>query len=311
MMPAPARAPSPSLRAPSFRGARLVSRRASVVVSPPRRRASSRAAASSDGDAPAAGAPLPLRVAVSGAGGRTGSLVMKLLASDPASFAPPRGLVRSPKSADKLRGALRDAVPDFSDARVEIVEGDVGSDSDLDRLCADRDALVVLTSAVPKPKIPSLLVALVSKIVPWMEARRPEFYFPEDGSPERVDWLGQKAQVDAAARSGSVRRVVIVSSMGGTQVDNFLNTMGGGGDDRLLDGDRRSVPRADVARVVCGALLDPSAVAVSFDLASREPGEGDRGPTRTNEDVAELIASLRGETANYSKPGKKSPVPLP
>ena len=56
---------------------------------------------------------------------------------------------------------------------------------------------------------------------------------------------------------------------------------------------------------------DPSAVAVSFDLASREPGEGDRGPTRTNEDVAELIASLRGETANYSKPGKKSPVPLP
>ena len=360
MMPAPARAPSPSLRAPSFRGARLVSRRASVVVSPPRRRASSRAAASSDGDAPAAGAPLPLRVAVSGAGGRTGSLVMKLLASDPASFAPPRGLVRSPKSADKLRGTLRDAVPDFSDARVEIVEGDVVSDADLDRLCADRDALVVLTSAVTKPKIPSLLVALVSKIVPWMEARRPEFYFPEDGSPERVDWLGQKAQVDAAARSGSVRRVVIVSSMGGTQVDNFLNTMGGGGDvgsanillwkrkaemylvarspelehvvvhpgglldkpggerellvgvdDRLLDGDRRSVPRADVARVVCGALLDPSAVAVSFDLASREPGEGDRGPTRTNEDVAELIASLRGETADYSKPGKKSPVPLP
>ena len=62
------------------------------------------------------------------------------------------------------------------------------SDSDLDRLCADRDALVVLTSAVPKPKIPSLLVALVSKIVPWMEARRPEFYFPEDGSPSA--WTG-------------------------------------------------------------------------------------------------------------------------
>ena len=141
--------------------------------------------------------------------------------------------------------------------------------------------------------------------------------------------------MDAAARSGSVRRVVIVSSMGGTQVDNFLNTMGGGGDvgsanillwkrkaemylvarspelehvvvhpgglldkpggerellvgvdDRLLDGDRRSVPRADVARVVCGALLDPSAVAVSFDLASREPGgrgtAGRRGRTKTS-----------------------------
>ena len=220
------------------------------------------------------------------------------------------------------------------------------------------DALVILTSAVPKPKVLSLVKALISKILPWMENKRPEFYFPEEGTPEKVDWLGQKAQIDAALAAG-VKKIVLVSSMGGTQLDNFLNTMGGGGgndekigeknillwkrkaemylvasgvdytvihpggllnkdggkrellvgvDDELLKGDRRSVPRADVAEVVVRCLLEAKDEAsnLSFDLASREEGEGD-GPT-TN--VAALLRTLEGKKYNYDEP-KNSPVPLP
>jgi uncharacterized protein YbjT (DUF2867 family) len=294
-----------------------------------------------------------MKVAVAGAGGRTGSLVVKRLAES-ASFAPPKGLVRSSKSADKLRKAL-------GDLPAELVQGDVSDANALADLCAGCDALVILTSAVPKPRLASIALALVSKLLPFMENRRPEFFFPEGGSPETVDWLGQKAQVDAAL-SGGVRKIVLVSSMGGTQVDNFLNTMGAGGavgeanillwkrkaemyliekcsetngktsfvivhpgglldkpggerellvgvDDALLDGDRRSVPRADVAEMVVKALEADAIANVSFDLASREPGEGE-APPKSKEDFSRLVASLGGSTADYAKP-RESPVPLP
>jgi uncharacterized protein YbjT (DUF2867 family) len=45
--------------------------------------------------------------------------------------------------------------------------------------------------------------------------------------PEQVDWIGQKMQIDAAKKNG-VEKVVLVGSMGGTQKDNFLNTIGDG-----------------------------------------------------------------------------------
>ena len=161
-----------------------------------------------------------MKVAVTGAGGRTGSLCMKLLAES-ADFAPPRGLVRSDKSAAKVKKL----VGGDSDDAVEVVIGDVSDPSACDALVEGCDSLVILTSAVPKPKIASIFVAVVSKILPWMDAKRPEFYFPDEGRPELVDWLYQKNQIDAAKKAG-VKKVVLVSSMGGTQIDNFLNTMG-------------------------------------------------------------------------------------
>lgn len=52
-----------------------------------------------------------------------------------------------------------------------------------------------------------------------------------------MDWLGAKNQIDAAIEAG-VSRFVFVSSMGGTQPENFLNTIGrredGTGGDILL-----------------------------------------------------------------------------
>ena len=43
----------------------------------------------------------------------------------------------------------------------------------------------------------------------------------------QVDWLGQKHQIDAAVQAG-IRKVVLISSMGGTDLDNNLNKLGGG-----------------------------------------------------------------------------------
>lgn len=43
----------------------------------------------------------------------------------------------------------------------------------------------------------------------------------------QVDWIGQKAQIDAAKDAG-VRRVVLISSMGGTDRSNRLNAFGNG-----------------------------------------------------------------------------------
>jgi len=54
---------------------------------------------------------------------------------------------------------------------------------------------------------------------------RPVFGFP-NGQPEQVDWLGQKAQIDAAAACGPDTHVVICSSMGGTDPSNMLNGLG-------------------------------------------------------------------------------------
>jgi uncharacterized protein YbjT (DUF2867 family) len=43
----------------------------------------------------------------------------------------------------------------------------------------------------------------------------------------QVDWEGQKLQIDAAKKAG-VRKVVLISSMGGTDPHHFLNEIGGG-----------------------------------------------------------------------------------
>lgn len=52
----------------------------------------------------------------------------------------------------------------------------------------------------------------------------------------QIDWLGQKAQIDAAKEAG-VKKVVLISSMGGTDENNPLNKLGNG---RILIWKRKS-----------------------------------------------------------------------
>ena len=88
------------------------------------------------------------------------------------------------------------------------------------------DAVVMCTSAVPKILPFSILKLLFKKtILRRKDAGRPKFKFAAGGTPEEVDWLGAKLQIDCAAEAG-VQQFIFVSSMGGTQPDNFLNSIG-------------------------------------------------------------------------------------
>ena len=84
------------------------------------------------------------------------------------------------------------------------------------------DKLVLCTSAVPKINFFSIIKVLIMKL--FRRQGRPTFTFP-NGSPYNVDWIGAKNQIDAAKKAG-VKHMVFLSSMGGTEPDNFLNSIG-------------------------------------------------------------------------------------
>eukprot|EP00638_Chattonella_subsalsa_P010948 CAMPEP_0117790734 /NCGR_PEP_ID=MMETSP0948-20121206/8441_1 /TAXON_ID=44440 /ORGANISM="Chattonella subsalsa, Strain CCMP2191" /LENGTH=298 /DNA_ID=CAMNT_0005620659 /DNA_START=158 /DNA_END=1054 /DNA_ORIENTATION=+ len=174
------------------------------------------------------------KVLVTGAGGRTGGLVFKkLLERDEFEAV---GMVRGEKSANKLKKA----VGGLSDGKGKIVFGNIADPDSVKAAVAGCDAIIIATSAVPKIKPLSIAKLFFLKVFGGLlgqEPGRPEFYWEPNGNPEQVDWIGQKNQIDAAKAAG-VKQVVIVSSMGGTQPDNFLNTIGkdedGKGGDILL-----------------------------------------------------------------------------
>ncbi|KAF5825981.1 hypothetical protein DUNSADRAFT_5584 [Dunaliella salina] len=78
-------------------------------------------------------------------------------------------------------------------------------------------ALIIATSAVPAPQPPP----------PGAPPGPPVFLWKENQAPEQVDWLAQKAQVDAAKAAG-VGHVVIISSMGGCDPNHPLNKIANG-----------------------------------------------------------------------------------
>ena len=228
------------------------------------------------------------RVLVTGATGKTGSLVLQKLRDEPDEFEA-IGLARSPIKAEEL-----------FDSKGFVI-GDIKDKSSLNSAISGCEALVILTSAVPK------------MIAPPAQGQRPEFEFVPGGLPEEVDWLGQKNQIDAAKQAG-VKHIVLVGSMGDTNPDHPLNRIGNGNiliwkrkaeqylidsgidytiiragglldkqggvrqllvgkDDALLnnppDGIPTSIPRADVASVAVRALTEPNARNKAFDIISK------------------------------------------
>lgn len=234
------------------------------------------------------------RVLVTGATGRTGALVLKKLRQR-AEFEA-IGLARSPQKVEELFGSVKGFV--FADIR---------DFSSLKSAVAGYQALVILTSAIPKIKAPP------------QPGERPEFEFAPGENPETIDWLGQKNQIDAAREAG-VEHIVIVGSMGGTNPNHPLNRIGNGNiliwkrkaeeylidsgidytivragglldreggvrellvgtDDTLLNhppnGIPTSIPRADVAEVVVRALNEPEARNKAFDIISKPEDAAD------------------------------------
>ncbi|PWA44971.1 NAD(P)-binding Rossmann-fold superfamily protein [Artemisia annua] len=230
-------------------------------------------------------------VLVTGAGGRTGQIVYKKLKERSSEFTA-RGLVRSEESKSKIGGAD------------DVFIGDITKPETLAPAIGGIDALVILTSAVPKMK-------------PGFDPTkggRPEFYFEDGQYPEQVDWEGQKSQIDAAKAAG-VKQIVLVGSMGGTNINHPLNSLGNGNilvwkrkaeqyladsgipytiiragglqdkeggirelligkDDELLQTETKTVARPDVAEVCVQALQIEEAKFKAFDLASKPEGTG-------------------------------------
>jgi NAD(P)-dependent dehydrogenase (short-subunit alcohol dehydrogenase family) len=144
---------------------------------------------------------LTKRVLVTGAGGQTGSAVIKKLALR-ASYSV-RGLVRTEESkASLITQGLSGEV---------VMVGSCTDSSLMSSALEGCDALIICTSAKPV-------------VVGKTEEGRPMMDFP-NGQPEEVDWLGQKSQIDAAIACG-VKHVVVCSSMGGTNPANMLNSIG-------------------------------------------------------------------------------------
>lgn len=144
----------------------------------------------------------PRTVLVTGAGGRTGQIVYKKLKERTDQY-DTRGLVRREESKEKIGGVDDVFVGDIRDLE-SIIPAIQGIDS-----------LIILTSAVPKMK-PGFDLS---------KGGRPEFYFEDGLYPEQVDWFGQKNQIDAAKAAG-VKHIVLVGSMGGTNPNHPLNSLG-------------------------------------------------------------------------------------
>ncbi|KAG9454657.1 hypothetical protein H6P81_007561 [Aristolochia fimbriata] len=230
-------------------------------------------------------------VLVTGAGGRTGQIVYKKLKEKTDQFIA-KGLVRTEESKEKIGGAD------------DVYVGDIRNADSIAPAIQGIDALIILTSAVPKMK-------------PGFDPSaggRPEFYFEDGAYPEQVDWVGQKNQIDAAKAVG-VKQIVLVGSMGGTNLNHPLNSLGNGNilvwkrkseqyladsgipytiiragglqdkeggvrelvvgkDDELLQTEIRTIARADVAEVCIQALLIEESKFKAFDLASKPEGTG-------------------------------------
>lgn len=232
-----------------------------------------------------------MNVVVAGAGGRTGRIAYKRMKDWPEKFSV-RGVVRTLRSKQRIRG---------SD---DVYVVDVAKFEDLPQPFSGLDALIILTSSIPKLK-PNLNPSI---------GRRSEFYFDEGGYPEQVDWIGQVNQIEAA-KANDVQHIVLVSSMGGKYPDHPLNALGEGKiliwkrkaeeylrdsgvpytiiraglledaeggrrelltgrDDELLDSTYRKMPRADLAEVAIQALLVKESQFKTFDLVSKPEGEG-------------------------------------
>ncbi|KAK7339664.1 hypothetical protein VNO77_20344 [Canavalia gladiata] len=194
---------SPSLRLHSSFSSSYFSSLASLSLATPRNRKALKSLGTRIGVVAMAETPKST-VLVTGAGGRTGQIVYKKLKERPNQYVA-RGLVRTEESKQTIGAADDVFVGDIRDAGsiVPAIQG--------------IDALIILTSAVPQMK-------------PGFDptkGQRPEFYFEDDAYPEQVDWIGQKNQIDAAKAAG-VKHIVLVGSMGGTDLKNPLNSLGNG-----------------------------------------------------------------------------------
>ncbi|GBF95759.1 hypothetical protein Rsub_08195 [Raphidocelis subcapitata] len=159
---------------------------------------------------------------------------MKRLIAGGADEYAPVPIVRSDKSAKKVEGD--NGLPAGSARVLDIAANDLAAATAALQGC---DALVIATSAVPQIVFLSLIPVMIKKLLRSDNPGRPSFTWKEGQNPEKVDWLGQKLQIDAAKAAG-VKQVVLVGSMGGTDPSNMLNKLVGEDGGNILQWKRRA-----------------------------------------------------------------------
>eukprot|EP00931_Biecheleriopsis_adriatica_P078901 TRINITY_DN52317_c0_g1_i1.p1 TRINITY_DN52317_c0_g1~~TRINITY_DN52317_c0_g1_i1.p1 ORF type:complete len:277 (+),score=67.90 TRINITY_DN52317_c0_g1_i1:47-832(+) len=219
-------------------------------------------------------------VLVTGASGRTGSLLYQALEKD-GRLGSVRALV---KNATKAKERLNCSSCDVSEG---IFVGDVTDPKTLSAAFDGVDALAIAVGVYgTEPK----------KVV------------------EQVEWVGVKNQINALLKGGSKgKRVALISTMGTTEppagnsndvmfyklnAEAFIESSGvpfsivkpcglnedKAGDRELMVGHDDGetwfsqgffmIPRADVASVTAASLTEPVADAMRFDLCAKGPGSG-------------------------------------
>ena len=275
-----------------------------------------------------------MKVVVTGANGKTGSIVVRKLLEKKEKFE----LVAVVRSESAKKELLSQGVPFQSIKKCETYGVDA-----LAGIFKGCEKLIILTSSKPKLVFTSLFWVILGKFMG--KSSKPKFYFPKDQYPKDIDWLGQKAQIDAAVRA-KIKHVILVGSMGGTKPDHFLNTMGDGKillwkrksekylldqgvpytiihpggllphpgpsredcsggkrelligvDDTLMDGEHRTIPREDVAEVCVQTLTLKQSENTSFDLSSKAVGIGEIFTS-----LELLLKTLPKTNCNYDSP---------
>mmetsp|Transcript_7880 Transcript_7880/g.14291 ORF Transcript_7880/g.14291 Transcript_7880/m.14291 type:complete len:307 (-) Transcript_7880:1079-1999(-) len=168
------------------------------------------------------------RIVVTGAGGRTGKLILKkLLLSELASTYSIYGVVRDTKSLYKLSNEL-------SISKENLIAVDILNKSELysalthakSEYDGDIACLIIATSAVPKLHYLSLIKMLILKCFGYKSSL--QFGYKLNQMPREVDFISQKDQIECAIQNGC-KHVILLGTMGISQgPSSFLNSMGNG-----------------------------------------------------------------------------------
>lgn len=145
-------------------------------------------------------------IMVSGATGRTGSLLYKRLKTESSWNV--RALVRN---ATKAKGVLGCSKCDESEG---VFVGDITKPDTLTKGMKEVDVLVITTASWPICTGPPIIG---------------KCSFPTGSDPKSIDWLGTKAQVNAFALSEGnlmAKHILYVSTMETTVPNNFLDKLG-------------------------------------------------------------------------------------
>ena len=144
-------------------------------------------------------------------GGRTGKLVFNLLIKEPKFY--PTALVRTESSAKQLIKSSHCGLEQV--VVCDVTQLNVDAENGLPEGLDNTDSMIICTSAVPFLSKKSLIQAVLK--VPLnilrkkkaLDFRTLRFKFKKGQYPEKVDYEGQKAQIDLAKKLG-IKHVVIV-----------------------------------------------------------------------------------------------------